>query len=56
MRRLSNLSSLHLRSGSGNRVGALMHATRFRICGKSANIGTKVFAPPAIDQTEPVHY
>jgi hypothetical protein len=54
MRRLPSLSSLLLRLGSGNRVGALMHATRFRIYGM--NMRMNVFVPPAIDQTEPVHY
>lgn len=60
MRRLPNLISLLLRPGSGNRVGALMHATRFRIYGVntdlSANMSANVFVPPATDQTESVHY
>ncbi|AMO97593.1 hypothetical protein CFter6_5021 [Collimonas fungivorans] len=45
-----------MRPGSGNRVGALMHAARFRIYGMNTDMSKNVFVPPATDQTEPVHY
>jgi len=52
MRRLPHLSILVLRSGNGNRVAALVHATRFRIHG----ICTSALLPFVTDQSQSVHY